>query len=146
MTDIVLLDAGPLGLISHPRPKSDIIVWLANLISANIDVLIPEIADYEVRRELLRAGRSKGIARLDLLKIRLGFVPITSETMLRAAHFWADARRRGLPTSSSESLDADVILAAQAATHSAKNIVVASSNPRHISRFVSAKYWQDITV
>jgi predicted nucleic acid-binding protein len=144
MTDVVLLDAGPLGMISHPRAKSDIVAWLASLVSGGTAVLIPEIADYEVRRELIRADRTKGIQRLDQLKETLGFVPITSAAMLRAANFWAEARRRGRQTARDESLDADVILAAQAATFTDKTVVVATSNPKHISRFVDARRWQDI--
>ena len=144
MAKLVLLDAGPLGMISHPRAKSDIVGWLATLVTAGADVLVPEIADYEVRRELLRAGRKKGIERLDQLKATLGFVPITSTAMLTAAAFWAQARRRGRPTARDESLDADVILAAQAATLTNKGVVVASSNPKHIARFVPADHWQNI--
>ena len=138
MSDLVLLDAGPLGMISHPRAKLDVVTWLARLVASGVEVMIPEIADYEVRRELLRAGRLQGVDRLDQLKQTLGFVPITSDCMLRAAAFWADARRRGRPTASDESLDADVILAAQSATLRDQHIdvVVASTNPRHISRFV----------
>jgi len=56
-------------------------------------VVIPEIADYEVRRELLRAERTKGLARLDGLKGVLAFVPITTPAMLLAAEFWAAARK-----------------------------------------------------
>ena len=88
---------------------------------------------------------TKGIERLNELRTTLGFVPITSEAMLQAAASWADARRRGRPTASDESLDADVILAAQSATLSGKSVIVASTNPRHISRFVVAEHWQDIT-
>jgi predicted nucleic acid-binding protein len=140
----VLLDAGPLGMVSHPRMSSDVAAWLALLVSGGVEVLIPEIADYEVRRELIRAGRTKGIDRLNQLKTTLGFVPITSIAMLRAAEFWAEARRRGRPTASDESLDADVILAAQAATITGKDVVIASTNPRHISRFTNAEHWQDV--
>jgi predicted nucleic acid-binding protein len=145
MTEVVLLDAGPLGLISHPRAREEIVEWLARLVAAGVSVLIPEIADYEVRRELLRAGRTKGVERLDELKTSLGFVPITSEAMLQAASFWADARRHGRPTAGDASLDADVILAAPAATLSVRTVVVASGNPKHIARFVPAKHWQAIT-
>jgi predicted nucleic acid-binding protein len=146
MDDVVLLDAGPLGLISHPRVSRDIAAWLARLLAAGSEVWVPEIADYEVRRELLRSGSTKGVQRLTELRTALGFVPITSEAMLRAAEFCADARRRGRPTATDAALDADVILAAQAATLSAESVVVVSSNPRHISRFVPAKHWQDIIV
>lgn len=145
MSDVVLLDAGPLGMISHPRATDEISSWLLGLLASKTKVLIPEIADYEVRRELLRVGSTRGIERLNELRTTLGFVPITSEAMLQAAAFWADARRRGRPTASDDSLDADVILAAQAATLADKTVIVASTNPRHISRFVPAEHWQDIT-
>jgi predicted nucleic acid-binding protein len=131
-------------MISHPRASGDIVEWLAMLVAAGVEVLIPEVADYEVRRELLRTGGRRGIERLDLLKMSLGFVPITSDAMLSAAAFWADARRRGRPTASDQSLDADAILAGQAATLNRSEVIVASSNPKHIARFVPAQRWQDI--
>jgi hypothetical protein len=146
MTDVVLLDAGPLGMVSHPRASVDIVEWLARLVSSGIEVIIPEVADYEVRRELLRAGRKPGVERLDELRVGLGFVPITSDAMLRAAAFGADARRRGRATAGDQSLDADVILAGQAATLSRGEVVVASSNPKHIARFVPARHWWDMAV
>lgn len=62
---MVLLDAGPLGMISHPRKNPETKVWLQNLIRSGTVVRVPEIADYEVRRELLRANKAKGIQRLD---------------------------------------------------------------------------------
>jgi predicted nucleic acid-binding protein len=116
MTVAVRLDSGPLGMISHPRASAEIVEWVARLVVCGVEILIPEVADYEVSRELLRAGRGREIARLDSLRVSLGFVPISSDTMLRAAVFWADARRRGRPTASDQSLDADAILAGQAAT------------------------------
>lgn len=36
MPDTVILDAGPLGMISHPRPTSEIVVWLVNLVTAGV--------------------------------------------------------------------------------------------------------------
>ena len=144
MADAVLLDAGPLGMISHPRPTSEIVAWLAELIAAGVEVFVPEIADYEVRRELLRARRTKGVKRLDQLKISLGYVPITTEAMLRAAEFWAEVRRRGHPTAHDKTLDADAILAGQAATWDRESVVVATTNPKHLARFVRANHWQEI--
>jgi predicted nucleic acid-binding protein len=146
VVETVLLDAGPLGMISHPRPTSEIVVWLSRLLAAGVKVLVPEVADYEVRRELLRARRAKGVKRLDDLKVALGFVPITSAAMLQAAQFWAEARRKGRPTAHHESLDADAILAAQAATMSGDRVVIASTNPKHLARFVPAKQWNEIDV
>ena len=87
MAEVVLLDAGPLGMISHPRVTSEIAAWLGQLLAGGVTVVIPEIADYEVRRELLRAGRSKGVRRLDDLKSTLNYLPITSEAMIRRLGF-----------------------------------------------------------
>jgi hypothetical protein len=64
-------------MISHPRVSHGIATWLARLISRGIEVLVPEIADYEVRRELLRAGRAKGVERLTELR---------NDAQLRANH------------------------------------------------------------
>src|SRR4051794_11642519 len=116
MAKVVLLDAGPLGMACHPRPMEEITAWLGGLLTANVEVVVPEIADYEVRRELLRAGLSKSIRRLDQLQSTLDFLPISSDAMRKAAEFWADARRRGRPTAHEKTLDADAILAGQAAT------------------------------
>ncbi|MBI3678973.1 MAG: hypothetical protein HY235_00975 [Acidobacteria bacterium] len=48
-----------------------------------------------VRRELLRAGKERGLGRLDALKGMLGYAPITTSMMLKAAEFWATARNMG---------------------------------------------------
>lgn len=144
MAEIVLLDTGPLGMISHPRVTSEIAGWLAQLLAAGIQVVIPEIADFEVRRELLRAGKSKGVRRLDHLKSTLSYLPITTEAMIRAAHYWAEARQLGYPTAHDASLDADVILAGQAATFPQEAVIVASTNPKHLARFVLADHWQKV--
>lgn len=151
MAKTILLDAGPLGLVTHPRPEinREAALWLRNLLAVGVSVKVPEIADYEVRRELLRAGKTKGVARLDRLAEEVGYLPLNTKAARLAARFWADARRRGQPTASDESLDADVILAAQAAVLSEEDgvgeVVVATTNPGHLSRFVAAEVWRDIT-
>jgi hypothetical protein len=64
MSLTILLDAGPLGMITNPRssPESGACKsWLASVASNGAAVMIPEIADYFVRRELLRAGKDRGI-------------------------------------------------------------------------------------
>jgi hypothetical protein len=98
MSMIVLLDAGPLGMITNPRssPENEACKnWLASLAYNSVEIVIPEIADYEVRRELLRAGKERGLGRLDALKGMLRYAPITTLVMLRAAEFWATARKMG---------------------------------------------------
>lgn len=76
---------------------------------------IPEIADYEFRHELLRAGARAGLGQLDNFAVTSVYDPVTTPILREAAEFWADLGRRGLPTAADESLDADAILAAQAA-------------------------------
>ena len=145
MTDVVLLDAGPLGMISHPRASGEIVEWVASLVVSGVEVLIPEVADYEVRRELLHAGRGRGIARFGRAQGESRLCANQLRCDVGAAAFWADSRRRGRPTASDQSLDADVILAGQAAALNGRRVIVASSNPRHIARFVPAQRWQDIS-
>jgi predicted nucleic acid-binding protein len=108
--------------------------------------VIPEIADYEVRRELLRAEKTSGLARLDALKDVLLYVPITTRAMLRAAEFWAAARTMGRKSAADVSLDADVILAAQAALLSSDDneAVIATTNVRHLALFTAASHWEEI--
>ena len=143
----VLLDAGPLGLATNPG-RSDAAAecarWLRELMAGGTSVLIPEIADYEVRRELLRAGKVAGLARLDSLAAALEYLPITTVAMRKAAELWAEARRAGRPTAGAESLDADVILAAQALTLGIEDVVVATTNEAHLGRYVAAAVWSEI--
>jgi predicted nucleic acid-binding protein len=141
---IILLDGGPLGLVSNPKATEagrECREWMRSLIAGGVRICLPEIIDYELRRELLRANKTQGLARLDLLKNSIHYLPITTPIMLKAAELWADVRRRGLPTADSKALDGDVILAAQAL---AANGIVATENVGHLSRIVSAKHWRDI--
>ena len=106
--------------------------------------MVPEITDYEVRRELIRARRTTGIARLDALIAHIGYLAITTSAMRQAATFWAEARQRGQPTAADAALDGDVILAVQAATLDRRDVIVATTNTRHLSRFVDAALWSNI--
>lgn len=135
--------------MTHPRAatvNSEATQWLRNLLMAGTVVRVPEIADYELRRELLRAGKARSVSVLDRYKATLGYVPLTTDAMLRAAAFWAGARREGKPTAPDLALDADVILAGQAAELLAggDDVVVATTNVGHLSRFVPAENWQVI--
>jgi predicted nucleic acid-binding protein len=149
MTKIILLDSTPVGLITNPKSTSLAIEcqqWLQSLFNREYHVILPEIIDYEIRRELLRANRLKGIRRLNLLKSELIYLPITTEVMLKAAELWAQVRQQGKPTADNKALDGDVILAAQATLIGSDEhpSIVAMSNAKHLSLFVDAKNWQDI--
>lgn len=147
MSKVVFLDAGPLGLVIHPRADQEIVAWLKRLLQSGVAVLIPEIADYEVRRELLRLQKLQSVERLDQLKAQIGYVPLTTQAMLVAAEFWAKARHEGYPTADDKALDADVILAAQVTTMTTKQdeAVIATTNVGHLARFVPAQEWRRIS-
>lgn len=144
---VIILDAGPLGLVTNPRLSAESVAcaqWLQTHITAGIRVIIPEIADYEVRRELLRANKTKGIARLDDLAKFLEYLPITTIAMRQAAQLWAQARQQGQPTAGDKTIDGDMILVAQAMTLGVQEIVIATTNVGHLSRFMAAELWQSI--
>ena len=107
-------------------------------------MLVPEVADYEVRRALLRANKARGLARLDALAALLEYLPLTTAAMRQAAVFWAQARQQGRPTADDKALDGDMILAAQAMTLGATDVVIATTNVGHLSRFAPAALWLDI--
>lgn len=97
-----------------------------------------------MRRELLRAGKAKGLGRLDALKGMLGFAPITRPVMLKAAEFWASARKMGRQSADDASLDADMILVAQANVLEDGKTVIATTNVRHLAIFATARTWREI--
>jgi predicted nucleic acid-binding protein len=114
---IIVLDSWPLGLASNdPRERTArrCREWIRALDLTGALIFAPEIADFEVRRELLRVGTTAGIRRLDRLLGDVVYAPITRPVMRRAAEYWAHVRRAGLPTASDLALDADCIVAAQA--------------------------------
>ena len=76
MSRVVLLDSGPLGMVTNPRATPlalECQLWLDSLEPKGYKVMLPEIADYEVRRELLRANKLAGTKRLDQLKSAIIF-------------------------------------------------------------------------
>lgn len=146
----MLLDTGPLGLVTHPEAATKnqkAAQWLRNLLSDGVDVLIPELADYELRRELLRAGKTHSVAVLDRYKATLGYVPSTTEALLQAAEFWATARQQEKPMAPDLGLDGDAILAAQAAVlgRGGDDVMIATTNEGHLSRFVPAQEWEYVS-
>ncbi len=149
MSGIILLDAGPLGLVTNPRATTEnheCNLWLQTQLRQGMRVLVPEIADYQVRRELLRAGKSRGLARLDALQQSIGYLPLTTGVMRHAAVFWAQARNMGQPTAHAAALDGDVILAAQAQDLADRGhtALIATTNVKHLALFADARLWRDI--
>ena len=84
MSHTILLDSGPLGLITNPKASTQTAAcgrWVVGALDRGSTVLALEIADYEVRRELIRARRSAGIARLDAFIEQVEYLPIETAAM-----------------------------------------------------------------
>ena len=91
MAKLVFLDSEPLGLASKQSGKPDADAcrsWLSAIELAGALVLIPEIVDYEVRRELMRVGATAGLRRLDALLGRFTLLPLAQPAIVRAAELW----------------------------------------------------------
>ena len=94
MTGAILLDAGPLGLLCNPNSSPQPVAcraWLAALLAAGRRVIVPEIADYELRRELIRIRSTAAIANLDRYGRQLDYLPLTTTAMRRAARACAQS-------------------------------------------------------
>ncbi len=145
MPSIYLLDSGPLGLLAHNRLANRMAIeaWLTAEVAAGATVYLSEVADFEVRRELVRliqAGQlpASRLVRLDQLPTLFCYLPVSTAMWRRAAELCADARAQGLPTASPDSLDADTLVAAQAIETQA---TVVTTNAAHIGRWVPVKLW-----
>lgn len=149
---ILLLDTGILGSLCHPNREESrpVVKWLESLLASphHARIILPEMADYELRRKLLHLIRKsqaseKSIVRLDDLGKVLDFLPLDGEIMRHAAELWAEVRSLGKPTAAEQALDGDVILAAQAL---AVGGTIVTKNRKHLSRFVPARDYSDISL
>ena len=105
LEQLIVFDTGILGMLVHPSEAGEpreCRSWLKQLVLRGASVHIPEIADYELRRELLRMKSDETVKRLDALKARLTYVPITTAAMLKAAEYWATTRGAGRRTAGRE--------------------------------------------
>jgi predicted nucleic acid-binding protein len=152
MSRVICLDAGPLGLLTNPKKTPEtraITQWAIDIMAAGHRLLVPAIADYEVRRELERAGQRQGLAQLDAFNMARSdrYLSLADSALQLAAKLWAQARHAGLPTADPKELDCDVLIAAQALTtgRPISGLVIATTNAGHLARFVAADLWTNIT-
>lgn len=149
MNTLVVLDTGVLGMVVHSNATGERLEckrWFESLLDAGALVYVPEVVDYELRRKLLHLKLTPSIIRLDDLKTRIRYAPITTDAMLKAADLWASARTAGTPTADEKELDVDVILAAQTAllSNPGEHAIIATTNVGHLGLFADARQWKDI--
>jgi predicted nucleic acid-binding protein len=140
MIRAVMLDSGPLGRLTHAdySRNREHRAWLAALLDREVAVFLPEIADYEIRRNLIVENLTGSLANLDALPSLVTYVPITTADMRKAAELWAKSRKTGRSVGDPRELNADVILAAQAIRLGA---MIATDNIGHLSQFTEARLW-----
>ena len=147
----IYLDATPLNLLAR-GPTLPVAArcskWFDDRRRDGWHFVVPEVIDFEVRRELLRRGATNQLRRLDRLPTLPGtsYLAINTKAMRRAAHLWADLRRGGKPTADPHALDGDVILAAQLLVEEKdpSAAVVATGNVGHLGRLVNCDEWPNI--
>ncbi len=150
---IVVLDTGPLGVITSPnrvaRETQAMLAWERQMLLAGHFLLVPAIADYELRREHLRRGADLSSAELNRFvhAVEGRYLELTDSALKIAAQLWADTRSAGLPTADLLELDCDIVIAAQALDLGlpASELVVATGNIRHIARLTHCELWRNIT-
>jgi predicted nucleic acid-binding protein len=147
-----MLDTGPLGIATKRRGVPDAEAcrnWISHCIRNGASFIVPAIAYYEVRRELERLNNTTGIARLDAFcnAIPGRYLPLSDTALRLGCRLWANARNAGTPTADPKELDCDVLLAAQALDIGvpASDLVIATTNVGHLSHFVTADLWTNIS-
>jgi predicted nucleic acid-binding protein len=153
---IVFLDTGIIGILSSPRKIGEDYEckqWLYHLLARGIYVASCDLCDYEVRRSLLlnkikNPLAVEGIENLDQLQDLIEFLPITKNLMKKAAELWAISRSKGQATADIKNIDADIIIATTCQLLQVEdpdqNLIIATTNVKHLSRFLEARNWREI--
>jgi predicted nucleic acid-binding protein len=149
---LIILDSGPLGILTVSpthQTAAPCHAWLAALEAVGAIIVIPAVADYEVRRGLIFKTAPAKLRNLNALVARFGRLPVSQVAWDLAADLWAQANLSGQPTAGPKSLDADAVIAGQALTvgQPGDTVTMATINVRHMARFpgLDARDWPTIT-
>jgi predicted nucleic acid-binding protein len=149
---VIVLDTFPASSTGKRPGKNPTLLdqchqWIADSEAAGHRVMVPAISYYEALRELERRQATSQIARLRTFCLQpRRFIPLTTDHLEIAAQLWGQVRRAGQPTADPQALDGDVILAAQTLSLgvAAPGVIVATTNPAHLIRYVAADFWSNI--
>jgi predicted nucleic acid-binding protein len=153
---IIFIDSSILGQLCNTNTTAELAnldAWFERVLIRCI-VVSSFICDYEVRRGLLLAKKqglsAAGLPLLDRLHEAIDFLPVDETILKSAAEIWSNARNEGQPTSGDRNLDADMIICATwqdlATRYPGQEVVIVTTNIRHLSRFANAVVWQDLKV
>lgn len=152
---IIFIDTGVLGLIVSPNDKQEVRNcqnWLYQLIARGIYVVSSEICDYELRRSLIlesfTTDNKLSLDNLNAITSLIDLLPVSTAVLHQAAELWAQARRQGTPTADAKNIDADMIIASSCqllqAQYPGQDLIVATTNVKHINQFIAARRWEEI--
>ena len=151
MSLTIFLDTSPLSVVTNPKRSPETIAclqWAVDMMVAGHRFVTPAIADYELRRELERAGRQNGIATLDRWNTAFPdrYLPLTDSALRLGAKLWAQSRNLGQMTAGPKELDGDVLISAQALDMGlpVSEFIIATANIGHLTQFVPADLWTNI--
>jgi hypothetical protein len=159
---IIFLDSNILGLIdsgSNYEETLNCTEWFYRSYARGCSFTTSYFCLYEVRRGLLveqmSGKRAQGLLGLAKLEVD-GFLDFTEKehnidikiTLEKAATLWAEASANGRSSRSEKDIDVDIIIAAQyqilVDQNPGQQVIVATKNLKHLSRFCNAANWQDI--
>ena len=125
------------------------------IIQGGAIVAVPSIADYEIRRELIRCG--KPTLDLDGLRTVCSHIPFCDVSMKKAAEYWGRIRNVvGKPPPydpTANRLDQDAMICGQAWAYAQEinaEAIIATENIRHFEMLkdpkviIDVKSWRDI--
>ncbi|MEO7716826.1 MAG: hypothetical protein ABIY70_11520 [Capsulimonas sp.] len=152
----IVLDTSPLGRLTKKRGAESTTEacrsWYIALTKAGCRFFVPEIADYELRREFLRSRNLNAIQRLDAFHSAEAdrYLTLSTPDIRLAAQLWAQTRNKGNITAPPQALDADVLIAAQSLRlrperFGLTNVIIATENVSHLATLASSAHWSDIS-
>jgi hypothetical protein len=158
---IVFLDTNILGLICNKNISFDECQqckkWFDTLFLRGVRIVTSDLCHYEVMRGLIGASirsneAAPGIKSLELLKVDgfLEFLPVSTEALDLAANLWAKAFTSGQTTRDEKDIDIDIIISAQYQLlrdeFPGQQVIMATTNLKHLSIFCDAANWRDIKI
>ena len=99
---------------------------------------------------ILKKEVAPGIKSLEFLKADgfLEFLPVSTEALDLAAKLWARASTSGQTTRDEKDIDIDIIISAQYQLlrneFPGQQVIMATTNLKHLSIFCEAAHWRDI--
>jgi predicted nucleic acid-binding protein len=141
MTYAILLDSGPLGKMVHQeRTYIEPTRLLEKFAKDNgISLLIPEIIEMELKKELVNRGFVKSIRKLNKFGQQDRIIKLTQDDRLLAKEIENNLRKEG-KSISKEIPSNDGILAAQAInlkiSQEYEKVIILTENIKHITKLV----------